>query len=76
MHTNCYRLIIPAFGAAKSIPFCLAVYAASQCLIAAAPAGNSVGSTACVYAGLALTAAGSVAFPATLAYLNDQVRNY
>jgi hypothetical protein len=49
------------------------VYAVAQCLIAAAPSGNSGTSTACVYAGLALTAAGSVAFPATLAYLNDQV---
>jgi hypothetical protein len=75
MHANSCRLIIPAFGAAKSIPFCLAVYAVSQFLIAAAPAGNSVASTACVYAGLALTATGSVAFPATLAYLNDQVRD-
>ncbi|KAG5187557.1 major facilitator superfamily domain-containing protein [Tribonema minus] len=64
------KLIIPRFGLRRALPLCLAVYAAAQLLIGAAPAGSG---TAWVYTGLALSAVGSVAFPTTLALLNQQV---
>ncbi|CAM9185923.1 unnamed protein product [Chrysoparadoxa australica] len=67
------KLIIPRLGLSGTICAVLPVYALSQLMIAVAPAGNSPTTTTLMYMGLALSAVGTVSFPAMLAVLNQQV---